>query len=212
MLQIGAPAADAVPVQLAQRLEDRDSRNRRNRELVIWWLRLAAVVFTTFQTALSPGDAPWLSWVVAGCFWASTAVLGVLLRRDMTDRGLRLVGAASMAADAAVLVTILGNNLTDPAEPIYLVSILAVLEATMRWPRLGGAIGGVAAGIGAGAWTVAVYVRIDQPIEVSFATMRMGVFVVIGVSLGALTRRLSDQHQALERILDSSRDLVVTID
>ena len=198
-------------MHLAQRLEARDTQNRRSRELVIWWMRLAAVVFTTFQTVLSPGDIAWVSWVVAAAFWVTVLAGGAALRRPLTERGLRWVGLGSMVADVAVVVSVLGNNLTDPAEPIYLVSILAVLEATMRWPTLGGAISGVAAGVAAATWTLVVYDRIGVPAEVDFATMRGGVFIVIGAAFGALTRRLAHQHRDLQRVLDTSRDLIIAV-
>ena len=44
------------------------------------------------------------------------------------------------------------------------------------------------------------------------ASMRAGVIIGLGVFLGVLVRRLAEQHDRLQGILDSTRDLIVTID
>jgi diguanylate cyclase (GGDEF)-like protein/PAS domain S-box-containing protein len=199
-------------VSLSQRLRDRDSENRRSREELILWFRFGAAVFATVQTTASPGDSPVLSWIVVSTFWASILGAKVVLSRWPTDRRVAEVGVVSMVVDCLVVTSVMVNNTTDPAEPVYLVGILAVVEATMRWPRYGGAAAGVVAGLAAGTWTIAVYDRIGQPPEMSFASMRAGVIITLGAFFGALTRRLSDRHREIERILDASRDLIATLD
>lgn len=200
-------------VDVSHRLLSRDSEQRHVREQLIWRFRLGAVIFATLQTFVGPGDQVALSWAVTGLFWVSVVVSGMLLRRaGVTDRVVRAIGVTVMVVDALVVIGVLVNNTTDPAEPVYLISVLAILEATMRWPRYGGPVAGIVGGIAAGVWTVGVYDRIGATPEMDFATMRAGVIVVLGIFFGALTRRISDEHRALQRVLDTSRDLIVTLD
>ncbi|MGK2929241.1 MAG: putative bifunctional diguanylate cyclase/phosphodiesterase [Acidimicrobiales bacterium] len=195
------------------RLQSRDSEQRHARERLIRRFRLGAVVFTTLQTVVQPGDVAALSWAVIALFSTSIGVSWLVLDRPgVSDRAVRAVGAAVMAVDAVVVISVLANNTTDPAEPVYLVSILAILEATLRWPRFGGPVAGALGGVAAAIWTIGVYERIGRPPEYSFATMRAGILLVLGVFFGSLTRRLSDEHRALQRVLDTSRDLIVTLD
>ncbi|HEU5085258.1 MAG TPA: EAL domain-containing protein [Acidimicrobiales bacterium] len=194
------------------RSEGRRSTQRLVRERFIWRFRLAAVCFATVQTLIEPGDGLVLSWANIALFWLSVGVSGRMLQAPTDDRTVRRVGAGVMAADVVVVVAILCNNLTDPAEPIYLIAILAQLEATMRWPRRGGVVAGVAAGLAAGAWTVAVTARTSDVVELSYASMRAGTIIALGVFLGRLVRRLSDQTEILQGVLDTSMDLIIVLD
>lgn len=117
-----------------------------------------------------------------------------------------------MATDVAVVGLVLSNNLTDPSEPIYLIGVLAMLEATMRWHRRGGVVGGLVAGLAAGAWTMVVSDRAVGGLDVDHATMRAGTIIALGVFLGSLVRRMSEQQDMLQGILDTTQDLIVVID
>lgn len=192
--------------------EGRSSQQRLVRERFIWRFRLAAVGFASVQTVIEPGDGFVLSWANIALFWVSVAATGAALRGDPGDRTVRRVGVAAMATDMVVVSVILANNLTDPAEPVYLIAILTQLEATMRWPRGGGVVAGVAAGLAAGAWTIAVTARTADQVELSYATMRAGTIIALGVFLGWLVRRLSAQQELLQGILDTSMDLVLVLD
>jgi len=181
------------------------------RERFIWWFRVAAAVFVAFQNLVEPGDDATLSWIIWVAFAASVLAGRVALGGTPDRRRVVAIGAATMACDTAVTAAIMANNLTDPAEPIYLVGVLAMLEATIRWRRWGGIVGGVAAGLAAGVWTVAVNERTLDELRVDHATMRAGVVVGLGVFLGMLVRRVTSQHDTMQGILDTTRDLIVTI-
>src|SRR3546814_17997097 len=86
-----------------------------------------------------------------------------------------------------------------------------MVGATMRGPGHGGVVGGVAAGLAAGVWTVAVSLRAVDQANLDYATMRTGTIVALGVFLGSLVRRVTEQHHHLQGILDTSRDLIVTV-
>ena len=199
-------------MSLSERLRSRDSENRKSREELISRFRVGVAIFATAQTVVETGDSAIVSWATVGCLWTTVLVSSFVLHRTRRDRVVRNVGIATMAIDAVVVLMALLNNTTDPAEPVYLFGILAVVEATTRWPTYGGIVAGVVAGLAAGGWTLVVYERIGQPAELSFASMRAGVIMVLGIVFGILTRRLSDGHRQIERILDASRDLIVTLD
>jgi diguanylate cyclase (GGDEF)-like protein/PAS domain S-box-containing protein len=189
----------------------RASHQRLARERFIWRFRAAAASFVAVQNLIEPGDSASLSWVIFAAFAASVVATGVALTGEPATRRVTAVGWAAMACDVAVVVAIMANNLTDPAEPIYLIGVLAMLEATMRWRRWGGIAGGVAAGLAAGTWTVVVTTRALGEPQYDYASMRAGVVIGLGVFLGSLVRRVSQQHDHLQTILDTSRDLIVTI-
>jgi diguanylate cyclase (GGDEF)-like protein/PAS domain S-box-containing protein len=184
---------------------------RLGRERLIWRFRLAAVAFATLQSLIEPGDDLALTWVNVALFWSGVAWTGLALRDDPDDGAVRRIGVIAMATDVAVVALILSNNLTDPSEPIYLIGVLAMLEATMRWHGRGGIAGGVAAGLAAGVWTVVVSQRATDRLAFDYATMRAGTIIALGVFLASLVRRLTEQHDMLQGILDTTRDLIVVI-
>ncbi|MFP5578045.1 MAG: putative bifunctional diguanylate cyclase/phosphodiesterase [Acidimicrobiia bacterium] len=188
-----------------------DAVERLSRERFIWRFRFVAAVFTVLQSVIEPGDSLALTWVKAALFWCGVAWAWLALRGTPDDRTVRQVGVVAMAFDVVVVALILGNNLSDPSEPIYLIGLLAMLEATMRWPGRGGVAGGVAAGLAAGVWTVAVSQRAVDQANFDYATMRTGTIVALGVFLGSLVRQVTQQHHHLQGILDTSRDLIVTV-
>jgi diguanylate cyclase (GGDEF)-like protein/PAS domain S-box-containing protein len=182
------------------------------RERFIWRLRLAAFAFAGLQSAVEPGDGFVLTWFNVALLGASVAWTGLALRGDdLDDRAVRRVGAIAMSTDVVVIVAILANNLTDMAEPVYLIGILGLLEATIRWPGRGGIIGGVAAGFAAGVWTMVVAHRTVDRLQVDYATMRAGAIIALGVFLSSILRRMAEQHDMLRGILDTTRDLIVVI-
>ncbi len=185
---------------------------RLGRERFIWRFRLAALLFAAAQSVVEPGDDLVLTWVNVALFAASVAWTGLALRgQDPTVRDVHRVGAVAMATDVIVILLILANNLTDLSEPIYLIGVLALLEATIRWPGRGGYIGGVAAGLAAALWTVVVAHRTVDRWHVDYASMRAGTIIGLGIFLGAILRRMADQHDMLRGILDTTRDLIVVL-
>jgi len=182
------------------------------RERFIWWFRLAAVAFVAVQNSIEPGDSAALSWAIWAFFAASVAASGVAIARRPDPARVARIGISSMASDTLVVAAVMANNLTDTAEPIYLVGVLAMLEATIRWRRWGGIAGGIVAGVAAGAWTVAVAERTIGEAQVDYATMRAGTIIGLGVFLGFLVRQVTEQHDTLRGILDTTQDLLVTLD
>jgi diguanylate cyclase (GGDEF)-like protein/PAS domain S-box-containing protein len=181
------------------------------RERFTWWFRVAALAFMIVQTAMEPGDHERLGLAILAVFAASVAAAGVALRgRRAADR-LRWVGIGSMATDVVVVAVVMANNLTDPAEPVYLVGVLAMLEATIRWRRCGGVVAGIVAGAAAGTWTAFVGSRTASSVQWDHATMRAGIIIGLGVFLGSVVRQLTEQHDSLERILEATGDLIVVI-
>jgi PAS domain S-box-containing protein len=156
----------------ASALADAAAVQRLARERFIWRFRLAAVLFTTLQTVIEPGDSRALTWINVALFWSSVAWSWLALRDAPDDRTVRRVGAITMVLDVAVVALILANNLTDPMPPRPSQRIVAL----------------------------------------DYATMRAGTIIALGIFLGRLVRRLSIQHDMLQGILDTTRDLIVVID
>lgn len=194
------------------RVGDRGAEQRASRERLLWRFRAAATVFAAAQTLVRSGDHVVLGWVNIAALAVSVAVAGAALRPGASDAVVRRVGRWSMVVDLLVVAVILANNQTDPAEPIYLIAILPQVEATIRWPRRGGVIAGFAAGVAACVWTISVYLSLGQDPEFSYATMRLGTIVALGVFLGLVVRQTTESRDALQRILDISRDLIVVLD
>ena len=201
-----------VKVMPSSALADAAAAQRLVRERFIWRFRFAAVAFTTLQTVIEPGDRISLTWINVALFWSSVLWGWLALRGAPDDRAVRRIGAITMALDVAVVALILANNLTDPSEPIYLIGVLAMLEATMRWQGRGGLAGGIAAGLAAGVWTMVVSERAVGRLAVDYATMRAGTIIALGVFLASVVRRLTEQHDMLQGIFDTTRDLIAVID
>lgn len=189
-----------------------DAGQRRSVEPLIQRFRAAAVVFSALQTLVSPGDEPIVSWVAAVLLAASVVGSSAALRRQPDDHALRRIGVATMAVDVLVILSVLGNNLTDPAEPVYIVGLLGVLEAAIRWGHRGALVGGVVSGIASAAWTWLVYGVAGEPFEASYASMRFGTLVLLGAFTGSIVEQLNGERRRLQHTLDVSRDLIVTLD
>jgi diguanylate cyclase (GGDEF)-like protein/PAS domain S-box-containing protein len=189
-----------------------DACHRLAAERLIQRFRAAAVVFCVLQTAVEPGDRPLVSWLAAMLLAVSVAVSVGALRRTTSDGDVRVVGGTSMAVDGLVILSVLANNLSDPAEPVYMVTLLGVLEAAMRWSRRGAVIGGLVSGVAAAAWTWLVYDAGGTPFEASYASMRFGTLVIVGAFIGFIVERLNGERRRLQHTLDVSQDLIATLD
>src|SRR3546814_4156704 len=100
-----------------------DAVERLSRERFIWRFRFVAALFTTLQSVIEPGDSLALTWVNVALFWSGVAWAWLALRGTPDDRTVRQVGVVAMAFDVVVVALILGNNLSDPSEPIYLIGV-----------------------------------------------------------------------------------------
>ncbi|MFP5322428.1 MAG: putative bifunctional diguanylate cyclase/phosphodiesterase [Acidimicrobiia bacterium] len=193
-------------------VDGRTGADRLARERFLWRFRCAAAVFAVVQTLVETGDDARLSWVALAIFVASVAGSGLALARRPDGRTAGVVGVVTMATDVVYVASVLVNNVEDPAKPVYLLSLLAMFEATIRWRRRGGLVAGVVAASAAAAWTIVVSSRVLGDPHVEYATMRAGVMIGLGVFLGWLVRQLTEQHDLLQGILDTTRDVIVSVD
>ncbi|MBK5224170.1 MAG: EAL domain-containing protein [Acidimicrobiia bacterium] len=189
-----------------------EPERRLSTERLIWRFRFWACAFTAVQTAVRTGDDPRISWAFVVLFAASVGVSRHILAGEPSDATVRRVGVAAMALDVAIVSGTLFNNLTDPAEPIYMITVLLTLEAAVRWRFRGGALAGLMSGLAAGMWTWAVYERTGLPFVSDYATMRLGVLTVLGFFIGSIVERVNDERRTLQQTLDVSRDLIVSLD
>src|SRR4051812_38021349 len=102
-----------------------EERLRAERWLV--WVRLGAVPFAAFQTAITgsfpPGRAAW-AWATVGVLGIGAALFHWLTRLELTARGLARVGLAALAFDTLVVSSFVLALTFVRATPIRQVLIL----------------------------------------------------------------------------------------
>ncbi|MGI8794522.1 MAG: putative bifunctional diguanylate cyclase/phosphodiesterase [Acidimicrobiales bacterium] len=175
-------------------------------------LRLAALVFACIQTAIQPGDSATVSWIVVAVLAVDAFGSWGLLRANPGERRVRLVGWIGMAFDTALVVAVMFNNLSDPSDVVWVVVLLPLVEAAMRWTARGGMTAGLLFGVSTAAWSAAVAASLNIPVVPEYLSLRLGVITVLGGFLGLLVQQLAGERRALQQVLHLTRDLMVTVD
>jgi diguanylate cyclase (GGDEF)-like protein len=173
-------------------------RSRMDRERLVVRLRGFVVVFGVVQGVVAPGDNALLTWVLIAILCAEWLLTGSLLRRDI-ERFHAMVGLFGMAVDVVICALALANNLSDPADPIFLIVVFIALEAALRWGRWGGTVGGIGSGLAAAIWGWAVMVRSDTG-KFEDLSMRFFTVAIVGGVTGGLVRRLDEERARLARL------------
>ena len=105
------------------------------------WIRLAAVPFAAFQSAITtgypPGHAAW-TWATTGVFAVGAALIWWLVRRDLTPRALSRLGFGALAFDFLVVTSYVLSLTFVRATPIRQALILVLIEAAFRYGLRGG--------------------------------------------------------------------------
>lgn len=168
-------------------------------------VRWVGVAFGLFRMLLFPPTRSrnaLAAWILLGVL----ALGNVLIDRSRAnpDLDIRTVGRVSYGLDMVFLVGLTWLLAYDPTSNMWLALFLIAVEGGVRY-QLPGALGG---------WVVIVvgYVAIGQYLEVvegfvvpaDVITFRAGTALVIGVTIGLLTR---DLHVARERAEATAEDL-----
>src|SRR3954470_18302427 len=105
------------------------------------WVRVGAVPFAAFQTAITSGWPPrheaW-SWITTGVLAAGAGVIWWLARRDLGPRLLARLGFAALVFDFLVVTSFVLSLAFVQATPIRQVLILVLIEAAFRYGMIGG--------------------------------------------------------------------------
>jgi signal transduction histidine kinase len=167
------------------------------------WIRVGAVPFAVFQTAITsgypPGHAAW-AWVTTGVLAIGAALIWWLARRDLPPQALARLGFGALAFDFLIVSSFVLSLTFVRATPIRQVLILVLIEATFRYGIVGG-LGFVLANVPtlvAYEWLRADY--FDERYHYENITLQLGVEVMIALIVGWLVVRLrGETSAAIER-------------
>jgi hypothetical protein len=156
----------------------------RDFEAWIAWIRLAAVPFVFLEVAIEHGNYPagderW-AWALAAVF-ALAAVLFFVLRRG---------GLFALAFDVAIVSAFVVLYAFEPSSPVRDVLFLPVIEAGLRYGRLGGVVVPVAC-----APALALFERrtsdiLDVSFDPAHVTFPIGLQLLVGLLVGTLAERV----------------------
>jgi signal transduction histidine kinase len=171
----------------------------------IAWVRLGAVPFALFQVAVSaypvPGFRPWAIGVTV--VFAVGAVAFFWLER--TGRDLPAVSLASMCFDVCVVGAYVLSFAFETGTPTRQLLFLAVVEAAVRY--------GTAGAMAVAVASVPVLIgfeelrsRYTSPYDYrwNFVTFQLGVEVLVGLIVGWLVHRLTQEiGRSVERATEA---------
>jgi signal transduction histidine kinase len=173
------------------------------------WIRIGAVPFAAFQTAITTnwptGNLAW-TWATTGVLAAGAVFFYRLVNRDLTPRALARTGLAALAFDTAVVSSFVLALTFVRATPIRQLLILVLIEAAFRYGILGG-FGFVVAN----APTLVVYEwlrsnHFDERYHYENITLQLGVEVMIALIVGWLVQRLrGETTAAVERAKEAEQ-------
>jgi signal transduction histidine kinase len=171
----------------------------------IAWVRLGAVPFAIFQVAVSaypvPGFRPWAIGVTA--VFAVGAVVFLVL--DRAGHDLPLVSLASMCFDATVVGAYVLAFAFETGTPTRQLLFLAVVEAAVRY----GTAGAMAVAVASVPVLIAfeeLRSRYTPPYGYrwNFVTFQLGVEVLVGLIVGWLVHRLTQEiGRSVERATEA---------
>jgi signal transduction histidine kinase len=167
------------------------------------WIRVGAVPFAVFQTAITsgypPGHAAW-AWVTTGVLAIGAALIWWLAQRDLPPQALARLGFGALAFDFLIVSSFVLSLTFVRATPIRQVLILVLIEAAFRYGIVGG-LGFVLANVPtliAYEWLRADY--FDERYHYENITLQLGVEVMIALIVGWLVERLrGETTAAIER-------------
>jgi signal transduction histidine kinase len=168
---------------------------RVNAELLIAWIRLAAVPFaivegSVISTDFPAGYANW-AWIATGALALAAVVFLWLAQKALDDRARTVVGLSALAFDLAIVGVFIFIFMFEEGTPIRMLLFLPLVEAALRFGLLGGLLLPVAAVpiLGLAEWF-----RVDRftdgPYAVDHITFPLGIMLMTGAIVGWLVDRL----------------------
>jgi hypothetical protein len=153
----------------------------------IAWIRLIAVPFVLLEVAIERGNYPagyerW-AWAAAGAF----AVGAVLLFAARAADG--AVGFAAYVFDVAIVTAFVVIYSFEPSSPVRELLFLPVIEAALRWGRLGGALAPLASVPALALFEWKASDRLGVPYDPGHVIGPVGLQLLVGLIVGALRAR-----------------------
>jgi multisubunit Na+/H+ antiporter MnhB subunit len=151
------------------------------------WIRLAAVPFVFMEVAIERGNYPtgyerW-AWVVAGVFALGAASLFWSHRRGPD------VGFVAYVFDAAVVSAFVVIYSFEPGSPVRQLMFLPVIEAALRWGRLGGALSPLSSAPALAVFEWKVSERLGVPYDPGHVVFPVALQLLVGLIVGSLSER-----------------------
>jgi signal transduction histidine kinase len=176
---------------------------RLRAERWLCWVRIGAVPFAAFQTAITgpypPGREAW-SWVTSAVLAVGAAFFYRLANSDLSARALARAGIGALAFDFAIVSSFVLNLSFQRATPIRQVLILVMIEAAFRYAIAGG-LGFVVANVPvlvAYEWVRSDY--FNERYHYENVTLQLGLEVMMALIVGWLVQRLrSEASLAVQR-------------
>lgn len=156
---------------------------------------------------VAPDPSRDLLTVAAVLLGASALATVGVLRLPVDTARLRLVGLLVVATDAGLVAMAMLAETTGPEQGLYLAGILVVLEAAVRWGRLGGVVSALAMGVALGVVLAIRSGGAGEGFAIGPLVMRAGLYVAVGVAVGHTVEVLEGARTSLEARLATS-DLV----
>jgi diguanylate cyclase (GGDEF)-like protein len=188
-----------VPAEATGAVEMHDNALRFMRRV-----RWMAVPFTVLQFALYtapaglqvPFDTVRTGWLIAGLIAVANVTISVLAARATPDQK-RLLVLAGLAIDAVIVVTMVWLFRFDGSVALWALLVIPVLEAALAAQMVGALT----------MWTVLTGVYIARefsasanygylPFEAESISFRMGIVLIVAVTVGSLARHLTRQVAA----------------
>jgi signal transduction histidine kinase len=182
----------------------------RRREIEVWiaWVRLGGVVFAflevdVFSPTLPSGYSPY-AWTTTGVFAVGSAALWLLSRRAYAPA----VGLIALTFDACVIAAYATIYTYEYGSPTRWALILIVVEAALRYELLGGVV------ISALLLPFVIFDEWWRSHEfggphflLDRVTFPFGIFVLTGLIVGWLVRRLATEAELAAARAHEAEDL-----
>lgn len=162
----------------------------------IAWVRLAAVPFVFIEVTIERGNYPagyerW-AWVLAAVF-AVGAVSFFWIHRRGLDAGL-----TAYAFGVAVVSAFVVLYSFEPGSPVRELLFLPVLEAALRWGRLGGMLSPLASAPALAVFEWKVSDRLGVPYDPGHVIFPVALQILVGLIVGALNERTRQTGRSKE--------------
>jgi signal transduction histidine kinase len=174
----------------------------RRTEIWIGWVRLAAIPFAVFQVAVTTGHPPgyegW-AWLTTGVLALGAVVLFVLSRSVSSERGMRMLNAAALGFDTAIVSAFVLIYHFEPSSPVRQILYIVIVEGAVRYGLLGalGTALGTAPVVAAFEWLRADRLQ-PREFKPDYVTFQVGVGVLLGLVVGWLVNRLSEETEVAD--------------
>jgi signal transduction histidine kinase len=165
----------------------------RRGERWLAWIRLGAVPFAVFQSAVGrpypSGHEAW-AWATTGALAVGGVVFFRLSRKDLDPKALSRMGLAALTFDFAVVSSYVFNLTFEPGTPIRQILVIVLIEAAFRY----GIRGGLAL-VAASAPVLAIFewLRADdfnERFRYENVTLQIGIEVIVALVVGWLVLRM----------------------